>query len=269
MCHAPAETLDIPRERAASWILAGSQAQYGESFSLNLCRYCENPPCPVRVCAKWDVISVFGGPGSPPNHPFRVRQRKLIIDRCRLLGEGGAPGELVRTLVSRDSGMRSNKISAQPCLPQRSEMSRLASWAEARPSPPERPCRRDRVVASSTKSPFRPATPSGPPDFAFNTATVGENARPDDGETVHSGVEVPTLSYPTSTCAGTLYGEPACLQSDAALDSVEHLRTPSFLVAGAQAHEAYRTIGSITVMYMVSISDSDPTSPWLLSPCKH
>ncbi|GBP97953.1 hypothetical protein EVAR_82187_1 [Eumeta japonica] len=44
---------------------------------------------------------------------------------------------------------------------------------------------------------------------------------------------------------------PACLQSDAALDSVEHLRTPSFLVAGAQAHEAYRTIGSITVMYMV------------------
>ncbi|GBP90258.1 hypothetical protein EVAR_89377_1 [Eumeta japonica] len=36
------------------------------------------------------------------------------------------------------------------------------------------------------------------------------------------------------------------LQSDAALDSVEHLRTPSFLVAGAQAHEAYRTIGSIT-----------------------
>ncbi|GBP96893.1 hypothetical protein EVAR_84146_1 [Eumeta japonica] len=123
------------RERAASWILAGSQAQYGESFSLNLCRYCENPPCPVRVCAKWDVISVFGGPGTlvplgkeafgdftcaslgvsflplfqarRPNHPFRVRQRKPVIVRCRLLGEGGA-GELVRTLVSRDSGMRSN-----------------------------------------------------------------------------------------------------------------------------------------------------------------
>ncbi|GBP96369.1 hypothetical protein EVAR_65699_1 [Eumeta japonica] len=55
----------------------------------------------------------------------------------------------------------------------------------ARPSPPERPCRRDRVVASSTTSPFRPATRQGRSDFAFNTATVGENARPDDGETVH------------------------------------------------------------------------------------
>ncbi|GBP21010.1 hypothetical protein EVAR_11041_1 [Eumeta japonica] len=124
------------RTCSTSWILAGSQAQYGESFSLNLCRYCENPPCPVRVCAKWDVISVFRRtryacstrgkkhlvispvpprrivpatlPGSPPNHPFRVRQRKPVIVRCRLLGEGGAPGELVRTLVSRDSGMRSN-----------------------------------------------------------------------------------------------------------------------------------------------------------------
>ncbi|GBP65894.1 hypothetical protein EVAR_89387_1 [Eumeta japonica] len=54
----------------------------------------------------------------------------------------------------------------------------------ARPSPPERPCRRDRVVASST-TPSPSRHPSGPPDFAFDTATVGKNARPDDGETVH------------------------------------------------------------------------------------
>ncbi|GBP72926.1 hypothetical protein EVAR_41142_1 [Eumeta japonica] len=48
-----------------SWIFAGSQAQYGESFSLNLCRYCANPPYPVRVCVIWDVISIFRHPVRP------------------------------------------------------------------------------------------------------------------------------------------------------------------------------------------------------------
>ncbi|GBP72928.1 hypothetical protein EVAR_41144_1 [Eumeta japonica] len=43
-----------------------------------------------------------------PNQLFRVRQRKLIVVRCHLLGKGGAPVELIRTLVIRDSGMRSN-----------------------------------------------------------------------------------------------------------------------------------------------------------------
>ncbi|GBP90770.1 hypothetical protein EVAR_102452_1 [Eumeta japonica] len=52
-------------------------------------------------------------------------------------------------------------------------------------------------------------------------------------------------------------------QSDAALD-VEHLSHASFLVAGAQAHEAYRTIGSITVMYGPHDLGLRPTSPWPL-----
>ncbi|GBP53034.1 hypothetical protein EVAR_43319_1 [Eumeta japonica] len=60
--HAPAETLTFLENVQHVLILAGSQAQYGESFSLNLCRYCENPPCPVRVCAKWDVISFSEDP---------------------------------------------------------------------------------------------------------------------------------------------------------------------------------------------------------------
>ncbi|GBP51979.1 hypothetical protein EVAR_45828_1 [Eumeta japonica] len=46
------------RTCSTSWIFAGSQAQYGESFSY-LCRYCANLPCPVRVCAIWDIISIF------------------------------------------------------------------------------------------------------------------------------------------------------------------------------------------------------------------
>ncbi|GBP96892.1 hypothetical protein EVAR_84145_1 [Eumeta japonica] len=130
----------------------------------------------------------------------------------------------------------------------------------ARPSPPERPCRRDRVVASSTTSPYRPATRQGRSDFAFDAATVGKCAA-DDGETSTvwgRGLDARTRSRARARReqpredergAGHCTVSPACLQSDAALDSVEHLRTPSFLVAGAQAHEAYRTIGSITVMY--------------------
>ncbi|GBP73388.1 hypothetical protein EVAR_21344_1 [Eumeta japonica] len=140
----------------------------------------------------------------------------------------------------------------------------------ARPSPPERPCRRDRVVASSTTSPYRPATPSGPPDFAFDAATVGKMRGPRRRDDPPSGVEVldalvPDLRHREQPredergMQGHCAVSPACLQSDAALDSVEH-RTPSFLVAGAQAHEAYRTIGSITVMYMV-LSRSPDSRP--------
>ncbi|GBP78437.1 hypothetical protein EVAR_52242_1 [Eumeta japonica] len=97
--------------------------------------------------------------------------------------------------------LESLKMLTSPSLP-----FTLRIALAARPSPPERPCRRDRVVASST-------IPTVPPL---------RQGRP----------TLPRCGYRRATL----------------LDSVEHLRTPSFLVAGAQAHEAYRTIGSITLV---------------------
>ncbi|GBP03307.1 hypothetical protein EVAR_2706_1 [Eumeta japonica] len=101
-------------------------------------------------------------------------------------------------------------------------------------------------------SPFR----KGRTNFAFYSASVGVDLRPNQCETVHYlGVKVLELSYPISSKSAG-----ATLRWTA----LSIFRTPSFPVTGAQAHEAYRIIRSITVTYMVAPRppDSDPTSPW-------
>ncbi|GBO98359.1 hypothetical protein EVAR_84210_1 [Eumeta japonica] len=146
--HAPAEHWTFLENVQHVLDFSGITAQYGESFSLNLCS---------------------------PQSPFATA--KPVIVRCRLLG-GRRACELVRTLVSRDSGMRSNpnKRTALPATI--SEMSRLGPEGDrssGRPTsggpgvtenvdqpvftilhPPYRPLQRDhlrdRVVASSTTS---------------------------------------------------------------------------------------------------------------------
>ncbi|GBP14901.1 hypothetical protein EVAR_75477_1 [Eumeta japonica] len=138
-----------------SWILAQSQEQYGESSSLNINRYYPNPPWPVSVSATWDVILIYLrtlyvccarekkylmiSPMFSSAYRFCyssrlaalitfVWQRKPVVVSCRLLDEGGPPGELVCTRVTCDSGMRSNS-ERRTALPSAaiSEMSRLAS----------------------------------------------------------------------------------------------------------------------------------------------
>ncbi|GBP18604.1 hypothetical protein EVAR_14374_1 [Eumeta japonica] len=146
------------RTCSTSWILAGSQAQYGESFSLNLCRYCENPPCPVRVCAKWDVISVFRRtryacstrgkkhlvispvPPSAYRSCHSSRLAALItLSRTTAETRHSPLPSLVRAARLASSSARSfpaipacaltqNKRTALPSATI-SEMSRLASWA--------------------------------------------------------------------------------------------------------------------------------------------
>ncbi|GBP34121.1 hypothetical protein EVAR_28255_1 [Eumeta japonica] len=43
---------------STSWIFMASQAEYCESFNLNLCSYCVNPPCLRIALAKADVESL-------------------------------------------------------------------------------------------------------------------------------------------------------------------------------------------------------------------
>ncbi|GBP21009.1 hypothetical protein EVAR_11040_1 [Eumeta japonica] len=136
--------------------------------------------------------------------------------------------------------LESLKMLTSPSLP----FFTLRIAFAARPSPPERPCRRDRVVASVPRLlPSRHSVRAAPtlPSMRLPSVKCAARRRRDGPP---SGVEVLDALVPPGTCAGHfphsdvlreqpredergMQGHctvsPACLQSDAALDSVEHL----------------------------------------------
>ncbi|GBP16330.1 hypothetical protein EVAR_9925_1 [Eumeta japonica] len=197
------------RTCSTSWIFAGSQAQHGEFFSLNLCRYCANPPSPVRVCAILDVIPVFWR----TRYACSTREKKHLVispvlpsayrscHSSRLAAlitffayDSGYLSYSAAVFLVRAARLASSSARSLPAIP---ACALTQNKRTALPSATISEVSRyvgQRVICPRRRVPRLLSVPplhQGRTDSAFNTATVGINARPDDDETVHRlGVEV-------------------------------------------------------------------------------